>query len=56
MKTEKIVNLSNSFENEYSKFATKKWYVIGSEARGEYLHHNPIKFLRKQVPANIRLD
>ena len=25
METQKIVNLLNSSENEYSKFATKKW-------------------------------
>ena len=29
METEKIVNLLNSSENEFSKFATKKWYVVG---------------------------
>ena len=37
----------NSSENEYSKFATKKWYVIDSESKGCYSHHDPIKFLRK---------
>ena len=26
METQKIVNLLNNSENEYSKFATKKWY------------------------------
>ena len=33
METQKIVNLLNSSENECSKFATKKWYVIDSETR-----------------------
>ena len=28
METQKIVNLLNNTENEYSKFATKKWYII----------------------------
>ena len=28
METEKIINLLNSCDNESSKFATKKWYVI----------------------------
>ena len=44
METQKIVNLLNSTKNEYSKFATKKWYVIDSEPKGNYSHENPIKF------------
>ena len=44
METQKIVNLLNSSENEYSKFATKKWYIIDSESKGVYSHENPIKF------------
>ena len=28
METQKIVNLLNNTENEYSKFATKKSYII----------------------------
>ena len=43
MGTQKIVNLLNSYENEYSKFATKKWYVIDSESKGVYSHENPMK-------------
>ena len=45
METQKIVNLLNSSENEYSKFATKIWHVIDSETKGSYSHENPIKFL-----------
>ena len=30
METRKIVNLVNSCENEFSKFATKEWYAIDS--------------------------
>ena len=45
VEAQKIVNLVNSSENEYSKFATKKWYVIDSESKGGYLHEDPIKFL-----------
>ena len=41
-KDRKFINDSN---NENSKFATKKWYVIGSESKGNYSHENPIKFL-----------
>ena len=32
METQKIINLLNSSENEYSKFETKKWNVINSES------------------------
>ena len=35
----------NNTENEYSKFATKKWYITDSESKGNYSHKNPIKFL-----------
>ena len=33
MKTQNILNLMNSSENEFSKFATRKWHVIDSESR-----------------------
>ena len=33
METQKIVNLLNSSETEYSKFATKECYIIDSESR-----------------------
>ena len=32
-------------EIEYSVFATKKWYFIDSETKGNYSHENPTKFL-----------
>ena len=32
MEAQKIVNLLNSSENQYSKFVTKKWYIIDSES------------------------
>ena len=38
METQKIVNLLNGCDNENSKFATKKWYVIDSESKGNYSH------------------
>ena len=53
METQKIVNLLNSSENEYSKFATKKWYIIDSETKGSYLHHDPIKFLTKSIESSL---
>ena len=30
MEAQKIINVLDNTENEYSKFGTKKWYVIGS--------------------------
>ena len=53
METQKIINLLNNTENEYTKFATKKWYVIDSESKGNYSHKNPIKFLTKSIESNI---
>ena len=45
MKTQKIINLLNSSENEYLKLATRKWYVIDSETTGGHSHHKPINFI-----------
>ena len=49
METQKIVNLLNSSENEYSKFARKKWHVIESETKAGYSRENPIKFLTSLI-------
>ena len=43
----------NGSNNENSKFATKKWYVIDSESKGNYSHENPIKFLTKSLESNL---
>ena len=40
-------------ENKYSKFATKKWYVIDSESKGNYSHENPIKFLTNSLESSL---
>ena len=53
METQKIVNLLNSSENEYSKFTTKKFYVIDSETKGNYSHENPIKFLTSSLESSL---
>ena len=45
METQKIVNLLNDSNNEYSKFATKKWYIIDNEAKDNYLPDNEVKLL-----------
>ena len=53
METQKIANLLNSTDNENSKFATKKWYVIDSESKGVYSHENPIKFLTSSLESSL---
>ena len=45
METQKTVNLLTGSDNENSKFATKKWYVIDSESKGKYSEDDdPIVF------------
>ena len=53
METQKIVNLLNGFDNENSKFATKKWFVVDRESKGNYSHENPIKFLTSSLESNL---
>ena len=53
METQKIVNLLNDSNNENSKFATKKWYVIDSETNGNYLPDNEIKFLTSSLELRL---
>ena len=47
MEIQKIKNVLNNAEGEYSTFAIKKWYDIDSESKGNYSHQNPIIFLKK---------
>ena len=53
METQKIVNLLNASDNENSKLATKKWYIIDNESKDNYSHHNPIKFLTKSIESSL---
>ena len=53
METQKIVNLLNGSDNDNSKFATEKWYIIDSESKGNYSHHNPIKFLTSSLESSL---
>ena len=53
MKTGEIVNLLNDSDNENSKFATKKWYVIDSESNGNYSKDEEIKFLTRSIESSI---
>ena len=43
----------DSSENKYSKFTTKKWYVIDNETKGSYSHHDPIKFLTGSLETSL---
>ena len=53
METQKILNLLNDIDNENSKFATKKCYVIDSESKGVYSHENEIKFLTNSLESSL---
>ena len=53
MEIQKIKNLLNNAEDEYSTFATKKWYVIESESKGNYSHQNPIRFLTNSLETSL---
>ena len=53
METQKIVNLLNDIDNENSKFATKKWYVIDSESKVSYSKDDPIKFITRSLESSL---
>ena len=53
MERQKIVNLLNGSDNENSKFATKKWYVIDSESNGNYSKDEEIKFLTRSIESSL---
>ena len=57
METQKIVNFSNDSDNESSKFATRKWYVINDQNNTEYGEENEndssINFEAKVIKSNL---
>ena len=53
METQNILNLLNDSNNENSKFATKRWYIIDSEAKGNYLPDDEIKFLTSSSESSL---
>ena len=53
METQKIVNLLNSSDNENSKFATKKWYIIDSESNGNCSKDEEINFLTRSIKSSL---
>ena len=57
METQKIVNLLNKSDNESSKFATRKSYIINEQNNGQYGRGNEsdstIKFETKVIKPNL---
>ena len=57
METQMIVNLLNGFNNESSKFAARKWYIINDQNNGQYRRGNEndstIKFETKVIKPNL---
>ena len=53
METQKIINSLNNTENEYSTSATKQWYIIESESKGNYSHQNPIRYLTNSLESSL---
>ena len=57
MESQKIVNLLNDSDNESSKFATRKWYIINDQNNGQYGRGNgnnsTIKFETKVIKPDL---
>ena len=57
METQKIVNLLSDSDNESSKFARRKWYIINDQNNGQYRRGNEndstIKFETKVIKPNL---
>ena len=53
METQKIANLLNNYDNESSKFATRKWYVINNQNNGQYGRGNDCSDAYVLVTRNI---
>ena len=57
METQKIVNLLNDSDNEFSDFATKKWYIVNDQNNGQYgngdENGSTIKFETKVIKPNL---
>ena len=53
METQKIVNSLNGSDNDNSKFATKKRYIIDSESNGNYSQNDEIRFLTRSIELSL---
>ena len=49
----KDCKLVKQFWKWISKFATKIWYVIASDSKGNYSNENPINFLTKSIESSL---
>ena len=53
METQKIANLLHESDNESSKFATRKWYIINDQNNAQYGEGNAndstIRFEKKKL-------
>ena len=43
----------NGSNNDYATFATKRWYIVDSESKGNYSHFDPTKFLTKSKESSL---
>ena len=57
MEKQNIVNLLNGTDNDNSKFATKKWYIIDIidiiESNCNYSQNDEIKFLTRSIESSL---
>ena len=57
METQKFLNLLNDSNNESSKFATRKWYIINNQINGQCgrvnENNSTIKFQTKVIKPNL---
>ena len=53
METQNIINLLNGSDNENSKSAMKRLYVIDGESKGNYSQDDPLKFLTKSLESSL---
>ena len=57
METQKIVNILSDPDNEYSKFVTRKWYIVNDQNDGQYGRGNEndstIKFETKVIKPSL---
>ena len=53
METQNIVNLLSGSDNENPEFATKKWYISDSEAKGNYSTDEEINFLTRSIESSL---
>ena len=53
MGTQRIVNLINGFDNDNSKFTTKKWHIIDRESNGNNSQNDEINFLTRSIESSL---